>query len=509
MNNQISNNKRIAKNAFFMYLRMGITMVVGLFTSRIVLQQLGVEDYGLYNVIGGIVSMFIIFNNAMVNTTSRFITYRLAQKNILESRQIFSMSLLIHIGIAIWVLLLSETIGLWYLHNKMVIPDGREYAAEWLFQISIFTSTFAILTVPYNATIVAHEKMNAFAIIQVIDVFLKLAIVLFIAYSPFDKLIFYGSLIGFISLFDLFLYIFYCKNKFADCQFLLFWDNKTFQEMMRFAGWALVGNFCNFFYTQGINLMLNAFCGATANAARGIAVQVETMIKHFANNVQTAINPQIIKSYASDEKLRMYSLISVSSRYCFYLLYLLTLPILFKTNFLLELWLGQVPEHTVNFVRIILIITLFDAFVNPMFTANLASGKLKIYHLTLSILMYSFMLITYFSIKLTGIAESVFYSYLTATIIGYIMKIFILEKQVGYKVVDYVVNVCAPVIMVILTSILFPILTNKIVPYGWPSFLITGFVSVISVLSSVWLFGMRKDEKIYVATFIKNKLLNR
>ncbi len=489
-----------------MYLRMGFSMIVGLYTSRVVLQALGVNDFGLYNVIGGVVGLFIILNSAMVNTTSRFITFRLAKNDLLESRRIFSMSMLIHGIIACIILVLGETIGLWYLHEKLVIPEGRFFAAEWLYQLSVVTSLFSVLLVPFNASIVAHERMSAFAVIQIVDVFLRLFVVLLLSYSPIDKLIFYATLLALIQVFDLFVYITYCRRNFPDTKLLFYWSKPVFLEMMNFAGWALVGNFCNFFYTQGVNLMLNAFCGPAANAARGIAVQVENVIKQFANNVQTAINPQIIKTYASNEKERMYSLISASSRYCFYLLYLLTLPILLETNFILEIWLGQVPDHTISFIRLILVIALFDAFVNPMFTANLASGKLRIYHLSLSILMYGFMFVTYYSIKLTGIAESVFYSYLIATIIGYIMKIFILEFQVGFLVKDYLKGVFVPAFLVSITSIIFPLFVHSYLNEGWLCFLITGIISVFSVLLCVWLFGVSPAERSFLRTFIRNKL---
>lgn len=502
-NNQ---NKRIAKNTIFMYIRMAITMCIGLYTSRAVLQALGVEDFGLYNVIGGIVSMFIILNGAMVNTTSRFITIYLAKEDELQTCKIFNMASLVHVVIAVLVVLFAETIGLWYLENKLVVPEGRMFAAHWLYQLSILFAIFSILYVPYNAAIVAHEKMGVFAFIQIADSVLKLIIVLLLAYSPIDKLIFYATLLTILSIADLCIYFIYCKRHFAETEIMFYWNNSVFKEMMGFAGWTLVGNFVNFFYTQGLNLLLNAFCGPAANAARGIAVQVENVVKQFANNVQVAINPQILKSYSLNEMDRMYSLIMASSRYCFFLLYFLCLPIMLEANFILHLWLGIVPEHTVNFIRLILVIALFDTFVNPMFTANLACGKLKLYHFPLSILMVAFMFVTYFAIKLTGIAESVYVSLLTVTFIGYIMKIYIIDRQVGLKPKVYIKNVLKPVCLVVLISPILPFYIHSLLDEGWVRLLATGFACVVSVTAAIYVLGVSQAERKFVVTFVRNKL---
>ena len=304
------------------------------------------------------------------------------------------MSFLIHFSIGVVILLLGETIGLWYLNNKLVIPEGREFAAHWLYQLSIISCILSILYVPYNGLIVAHERMKAFAYISVMDSMLKLLIAIMIAYSPFDKLIFYGTLLAGVSFLDIIIYFVYCRKNFKESILVFYWNKAIFKRMLEFAGWALIGNFSYLFYSQGINLMLNAFCGPAVNAARGVAVQVEGVIRQFAGNVQVAINPQIIKSYTSNELERMYALIFTSSRLCFYLLYIISLPIMIEADFILNLWLGTVPNHTVNFVRLILCISILDALINPMYTANLACGKLKIYHMSSSILMHAFMFVT-------------------------------------------------------------------------------------------------------------------
>lgn len=506
MQDNSANNKRIAKNTFFMYLRMAIAMLVGLYTSRVVLQVLGVEDYGLYNVIGGIIALFTVLNAALVNTTSRFITVSLAKGDARDTRQIFNMALLLHLFVGAIIVILGETVGLWYLHARLVIPEGREVAAEWLYQFTIISAFLSTILVPYNAAIVAHERLNIYAIIQILDVILKLGIVIVLQYIVFDKLIFYAFLILLVTVFNFGFNYVYCHNFFAEVKFLLYWNGKIFKEILKFIGWAVVGNFSSVFYTQGINLMLNVFCGPAANAARGIAVQVENMVRQFANNVQTAINPQILKSYAVKEMDRMYYLIMASSRVCFYLLFLVSLPILLETDFLLALWLGNVPDHTVNFVRIILTSVLLDAFVNPMFTANLASGKLAVYHGTLAILMYGFMFITYYTIKTTRVPETVFLCYLIASVIGYVMKIFILNFQVGLKPMIYVRGALLPVLFVVAASVIAPLIVRYFMSGGWIEFFTTSLVSVISVFLAVYYIGVQKGERDLIQNYVKKKM---
>lgn len=502
------NNKVIAKNTFFMYIRMGVSMLVGLYTSRVVLNVLGVEDYGLYNVIGGIVALFSVLNLAMINTTSRFITVSLPRGNLQETSDTFNMALLIHLVVAGLVFILGETIGLWYLHNKLVIPEGREYAAECLYQFSVISTILVTINVPFNATVIAHEKLNFFALEQIVVITLKLIIVLLLTYSPFDKLIFYGSALLAVSIAEVIAYLFFCRIKFKEVRFHYYWSVGKFREMMKFIGWAIIGNFSSTFYSQGINLLLNAFCGPAVNAARGIAVQVEGLIKQFANNIQTAINPQILKNYATGEMDRMYSLIMASSRYCFYFMFILSLPIFIETDFLLTLWLGNVPDHTTIFIRLILLSVLLDAFINPMFTANLASGKLAIYHGTLAVLMYAFMFVTYFAIKTTNIPESVFICYLLACVIGFILRLFIMNHQIGLKPAVYIRQVLAPVSLVVLVSIIPPVCIHLLLKEGWSDFLFTSTIAVISVAVAVFLLGITEGERNMAISFVGSRISN-
>lgn len=489
-----------------MYIRMAFSMLVGLYTSRVVLNVLGVEDYGLYNVIGGIIALFTVLNSALINTTSRFITVSLAKGDAQDTRQIFNMSLLLHFLVGLFIVILGETIGLWYLHNKLVIPEGREVAAEWLYQFTIISAFLATLNVPFNAAIIAHEKINVYAIIQIIDVVLKLVIVFLLKVSPFDQLIFYALLVLLVTAFNITVNFIYCHQKFEEVKFLLFWSWKIFKEILKFVGWALVGNFSNMFYTQGINLMLNAFCGPAVNAARGIAVQVQGVVAQMANNVQTAINPQIMKNYAVNNLERMHMLICASSRFCYYLLFLIALPIMLEADYILELWLGIVPDHTVNFIRLTLVASLLDAFINPMFTANLASGKLNQYYIPVSVVSFGFMFITYFAIKTTGIPESVFICYLAMVSLGVVVRIFVMRKQVQLPKRIYIKNAIFPAIAVTVLASILPILTHMSIENSIIRLVSTLCVSTISIGICVITIGITKNEREYGFSFIKSKV---
>lgn len=503
----MSDNSRIAKNTIFMYIRMGITMLVGLYTSRVVLRVLGVDDYGLYNVIGGIIALFSILNAALINTTSRFITVSFAKGNAKDTRQIFNMAFLMHLMVGVFIVILGETAGLWFFHYKLVIPEGRDVAASWLYQFTIVSAFLNTLIVPYNATIVAHEKINVYAVIQIVDAILKLLIVIVLQYISFDKLVFYAFLMLMVTIFDIVVNFVYCHRFFAEVKFLLYWSWETFNEIIKFIGWALVGNFSNMFYTQGINLMLNAFCGPAVNAARGIAVQVQGVVAQMANSIQTAINPQIIKTYSTHDLDRMHMLICASSRVCYYMLLLIALPIMMETHIILKLWLGLVPEHTINFIRLTLIASLLDTFINPMFTANLASGKLNLYYIPISIVSFGFMFITYFAIKTTRMPEIVFVCYLAMIVLGVIVRIFVMKKQVYLKPIIYIRQALLPAFLVTLLSAILPVSMHLLIHSDVIRLLVTLFISVVSVLSTAFCVGITKSERQLVVQYVKSKIL--
>ena len=359
MTNQTSdNNKRIAKNTLLLYFRMLFTMAVSLYTSRVVLNTLGVEDFGVYNVVGGVVAMFGFINGSMSSATQRYITFALGKGDKTWLQTVFSTTLQIHTLIAGIIVLLGETVGLWFLYNKMQIPADRMDAAFWVLQCSIVATIVMIISVPYNADIIAHEKMSAFAYISILEVVLKLVIVYMLVVFSFDKLILYAFLLLAIQLLIRFCYSIYCNRHFEETKYRHVWDKALFKEMTGFAGWSLFGNLAGVLFSQGLNMLLNVFFGPIVNAARAVAVQVQSAIQQFVGNFQMALNPQITKTYAKGELGDMHSLMFRSARFSFFLLYFLSLPVLFETNFILTIWLKTVPENTVVFLRIMICTSL-------------------------------------------------------------------------------------------------------------------------------------------------------
>lgn len=373
------NNKRIAKNTLLLYFRMLFMMAVSLFTSRVVLNTLGVEDYGIYNVVGGIVAMFGFINGSMSSATQRYITFALGKGDKNRLQTVFSTTLQIHTLIAGVIVLLGETIGLWFLYNKMQIPADRMDAAFWVLQCSIIAAVVMIISVPYNADIVAHEKMSAFAYISILEVVLKLAIVYMLLVFSFDKLVLYAFLLLAIQILIRFCYSYYCNKHFEETKYKHVWDKALFKEMTGFAGWSMFGNLAAVLFGQGLNMLLNVFFGPVVNAARGIAVQVQNAVQQFVLNFQMALNPQITKTYAQGEMQEMHKLMYRSARFSFFLLFFLSLPVLFETKFILTVWLKIVPDNTVVFLRIMLCTSLIYTLSNPLIIANQATGKVRKY----------------------------------------------------------------------------------------------------------------------------------
>lgn len=433
----VSDNKQIAKNTLYLYLRMIVLLVVGLYTSRVTLIALGISDYGIFNVVGGIVSMFVFINYAMINSTQRYITYELGRKDQERLSLIFSTSMNIHAVISFVIILLSETIGLWFLYHKMVIPADRMNAAFWVFQFSIVACFVNIMCVPYNALIIAHEKMSAFAYISLLDAGFKLGIVYLLLISDGDRLILYGFLTLIVTIIDIAIYIAYCRRNFPESEYHYIVDKPLTVEMTKFASWNLLGNLSYVCYTQGLNLLLNVFFNPIVNAARGIAVQIQTVVSNFSYNIENAIKPQITKSYSQDDLSRMHTLIFVSARMSFFALLLVSFPILLETKQILDLWLAEVPDHTVNFVRLTILLLLIDSLANPLLTAAQATGNMKTYQMTVSLLCFFILPCSYLALLIWNVPEIVFVVNIIISLIVQIVKLLIVGKQVQLSISVY------------------------------------------------------------------------
>ncbi len=494
-NHTSDNNKRIAKNTLFLYFRMMFIIIVSLYTSRVILKTLGIEDYGIYNVVGGFVSMFGFLNTAMSATTQRYITFSLGTGNIAHLNKVFSNCVMTHFLIAFVVLLFAESVGLWFLFNKMVIPENRMTAAFIVFQCSVISTMVLILSVPYNADIIAHEKMSAFAYISIVEVSLKLLIVFLLEIGGVDKLVLYGILLLLVQCFIRFLYNSYCKRNFKETKFRIIWDFRLFKEMLSFAGWNLWGGVSNIMYTHGVNLLLNLFFGPAVNAARGIAIQVQNAISQFANSFQMAINPQITKSYAQGDNAYMHKLVFRSSKFTFILLFILSLPIFTETDYILRLWLGTVPNWTVVFLRLMLCIVIVDSVANPFMVSVAATGNVKLYQAVIGGTMLLIVPTSYIFLKLGGAPSVVFVTHLVFVVFTFILRLFIVKRMIHFSIKEYCI-VCVLKIIAIIVPSFFSvwILKRYLNEYFGSQILIIVSSAVIGVIFSL-ICGLTKSER--------------
>lgn len=472
------NNKRIAKNTLLLYFRMLFLMAISLYTSRVVLEVLGVEDYGIYNVVGGIVTLFSFLNSAMTTSTQRYITFELGTGNIERLKTVFSTSVQIHFLISLVVVVLAETVGLWLLINKMVVPETRFIAAMWVYQLSILTTVIAIMSYPFNAAIVAHEKMSAFAYISIVEGTLKLAIVFLLSLCNSDKLVFYALLVVAVHISIQALYAIYCFKNFEETRCYFRRKKSLFKEMLFFAGWNLWGNLASILFTQGVNILLNMFFGPVVNAARAVSVQVQSAINHFSTNFQMAMNPQITKTFASGKIDEMHTLVCRCSKFTFLLLFVMCLPVLIETPIILKIWLKNVPDYTVLFLRLMLIIMIIDSSAKPLMTAAATTGKVKKYQLIIGGILLAIVPLSYMVLKLGAAPWAVFVVHLCICIVAYIVRLFIIRPMINLRISFFV--------RMVVVRCAFAALLGMIVPMGGKLFLSESLLnSFILILLSV------------------------
>ncbi len=503
---RVSSNNRIARNTLFLYFRMFIILGVTLYTSRVVLSTLGVSDYGIYNVVGGVVSMFTFISMAMGNATARFITYALGEGDIDKQKRVFNTSILVHASIAVLILILAETVGLWFLNHKMIIPEDRIIAAHWVYQLSIIAAMVSIMYSPFNAVIIAHERMGAFAYISILDVTLKLIIVYLLNISPFDKLVFYGILYLSVNIIDTAIYSVYCKHKFPETEFVFTKDIGLIKEIGGFAGWSMIGNLASVSYNQGVNILLNMFFGPVVNAARGVSMQVQNAAKTFVRNFQTAVNPQITKSYAQNDYHRVHTLLLSSTRLSFYLVFCIVLPLIVEAEAVLSIWLVEVPEHTVNFLRLVLMVSIIDAFEGPVNAAMNATGKIKVYQLTSCVILLMVIPISYFCLKQGYEPESVFVVQFFIMAVAFMTELLILAPKINLSIRLYVKEVFPRLLLVVLPSVMIVMTVKSIMPKSRWSFIIIILSSVIVICTFIYIWGLNKPEKNMVNSKIKSLL---
>lgn len=503
------NNKRIAKNTLLLYLRMFFIMAVTLFTSRVVLKTLGVVDFGIYNVVGGVVAMMGILNGAMSVSTQRYLTFELGKNDILKLRQVFSMCLTIFALLSLVVLVLAETIGLWFLNTRMVIPDDRIVAANWVYQFSILSCIFSLLTNPYNATIIARERMNVYAYVGVLEVMLKFGVVYLLLIIPVDRLEMYGCLILLSQVIVSFSYIIYCVKHFPESRYYFYWDKSLFKELISYSGWNLFGSISGLVKSQGLNILLNLFFNPTVNAARGIAYQVNAAISQFFTNFYTAVRPQITKYYAQKDLENMFILVFRSSKMSYFLILLISLPIIIETPFIIDLWLGQLPDYVVSFVRLIVIITAVDAMASPLMTTAHATGKIAFYQFSVGSVTMLNIPISYFLLYTGGEPTIVFIVSLCLSVFNLFLRLWIVKRLVDFPVVRYIKDVIMISFIVTVVALLIPLICYLYLDDNVLNSLIICFLAVFSVLFSAYFIGLNHLEKNVLNELVKKKLLKK
>ncbi len=506
MTDQSSNNKRIAKNTAFLYIRMLFMLIVSLYTSRVVLDKLGVEDFGIYNAVGGVVSMFAFLNQAMVSSTQRYITYTLGKADKEELKKIFANSVLIHALISVFIIIIAETVGIWFLYHKMQIPIDRLSAVQWVFQFVVFSTVVLVMNAPYNAEIVAHERMKVFAYVSIIEVVLKLLIVFTLSIVSVDKLVVYAFLLFMIQCIIRCIYSFYCKRHFPETTYTLSWDKKIFKEMLSFASWNMLGGLSGVCCNHGLNILLNLFFGPAVNAARGIAMQVQSTVLLFANNFQMAMNPQITKYYARGEFDLMHNLVIRSSKFTFFLLLVLSLPLMIGANPILSLWLKEVPEWSVTFARIILIIIFVDVVANPLMISSAATGNVKVYQTVISLVMLSVLPIAYMVLKSGAAPSAVFVVHLIICIVAFIIRLYIVAPMIALSKWQYVKRALLPCFYVVVPSVILVGYLYSYMRYHTYTIIMWVIMSFIVILCFIYALGMTRQEKVVVREKVIEKI---
>ena len=443
------NNKRIAKNTIFLYFRLAIVMIVNLYATRVVLDVLGVSDYGVYNVVCGFVAMFSFLNTSMANGIQRFYNFELGADGEVAITRVYNTALIIQVLLAIIILVLTETIGLWYLNTKMVISPDRILAANWIFQFSVISLIFVIIQIPYSAAILAYERMNYYAIVSVADALMKLVIVLILPHLKGDSLLIYGLLIMFISIFNFFLYWAYCHKNFKHLLFEKIFDKELFKSMMNFSGWNLFGSFAYILKGQGVNVLINAFFGTVVNAANGIATQVSSAIQTFSTNLVIAFKPQLTQSYAAGDYGRTERLMLSMSKISFVLMSVIAIPIIVEIDFVLHIWLkSDIPQHTSSFT-ILTIISIMVSILNAPVTQVIhATGRMRKYQIATSLVICSILPISWLSLKLGYSATSVFVITIFIMVINQIVCLWVLHSIFQFNVKEYVKTVILPCVII-------------------------------------------------------------
>ena len=507
--NYISNNKKIAKNTLFLYFRMLLTMAVSIYTVRIVLNTLGVVDFGVFNVVGGIVTFFSFLSGSMASASQRFFSFEIGRNNLENLKKTFTVNWFVYGLIALSVFILLETVGLWFVKNQMNVPVARYNAAQWLYQLSILSFMISIVTTPFMSMIIAHEDLHIYPYVSIVEVMLKLGIVFLLVFLPFDKLISYGILLCFTTLINSSIYIYICKSKYVECQFNKFyWDKNIFREVFSFTGWTLFGQFTTVTRKQAVIILINQMFNPVVVSAMAISTQVTNFIRVFSNNFNIGLYPPIIKNYASGQKDQMLTLMFNGSKISFFLMWVFAVPLLLGMDDILVLWLKTPPLHSSLFSRLALIEVLINATSYPLMTMARAAGKMKLYELTLGSIQLSIFFMSWFSLSLGAPVYSVLLIAIIINCIMFVARIFLVKHLINYSILQYFKKVIFPVSAVILISINLSAMVFYLLPKGFAYLNVSILLSVIISSTCMYLIGLEHIERIKIRAVVENKIFN-
>ena len=484
-------------------------MLISLYTSRVILDALGVEDYGIYNVVGGFVSMFALISAALTSACSRFLNFELGKGDPERQNVVFSTAVTIQWGLAILVAVLSEAIGVWYVNNVMVLSPERLTAANWCFQFSIFNFCMNLITVPYNASIIAHEKMKAFAYVSIFQGIAQLGISFMVYFDPFDRLVFYALMLMILQFLVQYMYQVYCKKHFKECHYRFVIDKPLLRHLFSYSLWHLVGNGASVLKGHGVNLVLNFFFGPAVNAARGIASQVDSAVNQFSSSFMMAMNPQITQSYSRGDLKDMFKLVNRGSRFSFYLLFMLGLPVIINADYILHIWLKDVPAHTVAFVQLTLISMMITSVSRPIITAQNATGDVRNYQLVVGGVVLLNLPLSYLLLNLGMVPEIVVVVAIFVEILAFLARIYMLPFTIKeFRPLLFIRDVILKCLIVIVFAVPVPVLIYMYLPENFYTFVLNVCICILSSVIVIYFVGCNANERAIIVSAV-NKIKNK
>lgn len=504
--NEIADKKRLAKNTIYLYIRTLVVMLITLYTSRVVLQALGASDFGIYNVVGGVVIMFSFISGALATATQRFLSFALGKNDMKECQDIFCMSLITYYAIAVIIVILAELIGLPFMITQMNFPEDRWTAVHWVYQLSILSFCLTIIRTPYTASIIAYEKMTFYAYISIIENVLKLLVVFFLMTLNGDKLIIYSALMATVIGITNIIYYVWCKRQFSTCTFHRMWDKTLFRKLFSFSGWSMFGSLANIGANQGVNIIFNIFCGVLVNAAMGIASQVQSAVSSFVSGFQTAMTPQLVKLYAAGEIDEMVCMINKLSRLSYFLTFIFAMPALFYCAPILKIWLIEVPDYSVSFSQLMIIFLMIDSLSAPLWFSVQATGKIRFYQILMSFMICLNLPMAYLLLTMGYSPNIVMLAKVILNFIIHTIRIIYLSRLIAFSVVRYIKEVMFRIIMVTGISLPIVFLLVKVSDSVFFSLLVILYILIQNSIL-VYFFGLEPDEQIFVINRIKNNKL--